>query len=239
MGDRVEMIDKETLLFSLIGESAIESKKAKLFNDNLNDMGVNAKMMPLNIRMDDIGFFLHNFKDSQIKGAYFQKEFWVTLYNLLDEMSDEAKVCGIIDTIDVRDSKNVAYIMQGRATLSLLNVKDKSVGIYGNSPTIKSIIYNLNKSGVKEVVLYDDVIERTLDLSDLMPDLAVDIVRVEGKQIEVKTDIFIDDRGDIDVDFRGELLDLGLDQEVSGKLTSYDVQKAIAKIKTKEWVENG
>jgi shikimate 5-dehydrogenase len=239
MGDRVEMIDKETLLFALIGESAIESGKAKLFNDNLNDMDVNAKMMPLNIRMDDIGFFLHNFKDSQIKAGYFQKEFWEVLYNLLDEMSDEARVCGIIDTMDVSDGKNYAYVMQGRAVVSLLEVKDKTVGIYGDNKTIKSIIYNLNSSGVKEVILYDDVIEKTLDLSKIMPDLNVDIVRVDGDTLESHADIFIDGRGDREVDTSSLILDLNIEEKVEDKLTFYDIEKEIAKIKTKEWVKDG
>jgi len=239
MGDRVEMIDKETSLFALIGESAIESGKAKLFNDNLNDMQVNAKMMPLNIRMDDIGFFLHNFKDSQIKAGYFQKEFWVTLFNLLDEMSDEAKVCGIIDTIDVSDGKNSAYVMQGRAAVSLLNLKDKTLGLYGDNPSIKSIVYNLNGSGVKEVILYDDVIEKTLDLTALIPDLNVDIVRVDGDTIESCVDIFIDGRGDREIDTSSLLLDLNIEEKVDDNLTCYFDEKEIAKIKTKEWVKDG
>ena len=106
MGYPIEMIDKETSLYSLIGENAIESKKDTLFNDCFKASDVNAKMMPLNIRMDDIGFFIFGFKDSQIKAGYFQKEYWSRLHELLEDMSEEAKLCGIVDTIDVKVIEN-------------------------------------------------------------------------------------------------------------------------------------
>lgn len=238
MGYPIEMIGKETALFSLIGENAIESKKDALFNDFYKDRDVDAKMMPLNIRMDDIGFFIYGFKESQIKAGYFQQEYWLRLHDLLDEMSDEAQVCGIIDTVDVKDGKNVATLTQGRATASLLKSQGKKVGLYGNTPTIKSILHHLK---AKEIVLYDETVENCMELMKLIPEgIAVDIVRVQDKTIKIdECDIFIDSGQNNKFTYHDSVKVLELTYHDSKYLNFDDIEKEIANIKTREWIENG
>lgn len=246
MGYPIEMIDKETALFSLIGESAIESKKDSLFNNYFKADDVNAKMMPLNIRMDDIGFFIFGFKDSQIKAGYFQKEYWLRLHDILDEMSEEAKVCGIVDTIDVVEGKNIAYLSQGRATESLLNTKDKKVGIYGNTASVKSILHHLK---AKEIVLYDEIVENCAELMKYIPEgISVDIERVQDSTIMIEDcDIFINALQDKDFTYHDSVQVLELTYTPRADLRTHDskylnftdIEEEIAKIKTKEWMKNG
>jgi shikimate 5-dehydrogenase len=241
MGYPIEMIDKETTLFSLIGENAIESKKDKLFNDFFKADDVNAKMMPLNIRMDDIGFFIYGFKDSQIKGGYFQQEYWSRLYDLLDEMSEEAKLCGIIDTIDVRDKTNIAYLSQGKAAVSLLKPKDKKVAICGNSASIKSILYHLVKASPGEIIFYDEVVENCMELMAMVPkEIKVDVERIKEPIMIKEADIMIDTCLNDTVTYHDNIPTiLQLHYNKSKYLTFNDIEKEIAKIKTKEWMNNG
>ena len=238
MGYPIEMIDKETSLFSLIGENAIESKKDTLFNDYFKARDVNAKMMPLNIRMDDIGFFIFGFKDSQIKAGYFQQEYWTKLHDILDEMSEEARVCGIIDTIDVVDGKNIAYLSQGRATESLLKSTGKKVGIYGNSASVKSILHHLQAT---EIVLYDKIVENCAELIKYIPkEISVDIIRVQDHTIMIEDcDIFIDSMQDIAIKYHDSVQVLELTYHDTKHLNLTDIDKEVAKIKTKEWMNNG
>ncbi len=238
MGYPIEMIDKETALFSLIGESAIESKKDSLFNNYFKTDDVNAKMMPLNIRMDDIGFFIFGFKDSQIKAGYFQKEYWTRLHDILDEMSEEAKVCGIVDTIDVIDGKNVAYLSQGKAIESLLKTEGKKVGIYGNTASVKSILHHLK---AKEIVLYDEIVENCAGLMQYIPEgISVDIERVQDNTIMIEDcDIFIDSLQDKEFTYHDNIQVLELTYHDTKYLNFNDIEKEIAKIKTKEWMKNG
>ncbi len=240
MGYPIEMIGKETLLFSLIGENAIESKKEALFNAFFKERDVDAKMMPLNIRMDDIGFFIYGFKDSKIKAAYFQEEYWQKLYELLEEMSPEAKQCGIVDTIDVKSGKNIAYLSQGRAANALLEPQDKIVGIYGNTPSVKSILYHLVKNNPKEIVLYAEIIEETLPLMEMIPaDIQVDVVRIEDTIMIDKCAIMIDAKMNNKLHYHDKITVLELGYHDSTHLTFIDIEKEIAKIKTKEWIEHG
>ncbi len=240
MGYPIEMIDKETVLFSLIGENAIESKRDALFNDCFKADDSNAKMMPLNIRMDDIGFFIYGFKDSQIKAGYFQEEYWEKLYELLEEMSHEAKLCGIVDTIDVKEGKNIAYLSQGRAANALLEPQDQIVGIYGNTASVKSILYHLVKNNPKEIVLYAEIIEDTLPLMEMIPkEIKVDIVRIEGAIMIERCTIMIDGKMDGKLGYHDKIKVLELGYHDSPNLTFIDIEKEIAKIKTKEWIKNG
>ncbi len=241
MGYPVEMIGKETTLFSLIGESAIESKKEALFNAYFKERDVDAKMMPLNIRMDDIGFFIYGFKDSQIKGAYFLQEYWEKLYDLLDEMSEEAKLCGIVDTIDVIDKQNIASLTQGRAMVSLLEPTQKRIGIYGNTPSVKSFLYHLKNTNVKEIILYDEVVENCAQLATLLPATTkVDIVRVQENSIMIDScDVFIDALANGVCHYHDIPTILTLNYHDSDNLNFHDIENEIAKIKTKEWMNNG
>jgi len=242
MGYPIEMIDKETTLYSLIGENAIESKKDTLFNDCFKASDVNAKMMPLNIRMDDIGFFIFGFKDSQIKAAYFQEEYWPKLYELLDDMSEEAKICGIVDTVDVKDKQNIAYLSQGRATVSLIQPKNKRVGLYGNTANIKSVLYHLVKEEPSEIILYNEIVENCIELMQLIPKgIKVDIQRIAEESIMINScDIFIDGLQDKKFNYHDSVQTIvELTYHDSQYLNFNDIEKEIANIKTIEWTNNG
>ena len=232
MGYPVEMIGKDTKLFSIIGESAIESKKESLFNDIFKEKDLDMMVMPLNIRNDDLGYFLYNFKNSKVSGAYFQKEYWQDVCHLLkDEIDDEAKVCGIVDSLDVVDGKNRAYVVVGEAISSLFEFKDKRVGICGDTPMIKSALYHLKQKGVDEFIFYDDIIERTLELTKIIDGCRYDVIRVEGSSFETDTDILLLDRDDLSPKGNSKVINLSLEFD--------KIEKEIAKIKTREWIENG
>nr|MCH9812768.1 hypothetical protein [Campylobacterota bacterium] len=222
----IEMIDKETALYALVGVNAIEEENSNLFNQYLQNANFNAKMMPLNIREDDIGFFIYGFKDSQIKEGYFNTEYWQTLYHLLDDMSDEANLCGLCDTIKVIEKQNFGDLYYGRATVAILNeitnIKSCKVTIYGNHELTKSILYNLIKMKPKQIVLAEMIIENTLELHAMIPqDIESDIERIEIK--DITTDILINSEN----------------QEIyigTKMINNQDILEKIAEIKTKEWM---
>jgi shikimate 5-dehydrogenase len=241
MGYPIEMIDKETKLFALVGENAIESKKEELFNNHFKSEDINAKMMPLNIRMDDIGFFIYGFKDSQIKAGYFQQEYWERLYDLLDNMSEEAKRCGIIDTIEVVNKQNIASLSQGKAATNLLQPRNKRIAIIGNSPSIKSILIHLAKEEPKEIVFYNHIIENCIELISFIPqNLKYDVERIQENQKLEGFDIIIDGNIDNHITYHdNKTAILQLTYHDNGYLNYLDIEKEIAKIKTKEWINNG
>jgi shikimate 5-dehydrogenase len=224
MGYPLEMINKDTILHAYVGVNAIEEEKSNIFNNYLMKANFNAKVMPLNIREDDIGFFINGFKDSKIKSGYFAKEYWQTLHNLLETQSDESKICGICDTIEVKDGQNLGSVIYGESCVSMIG-ENKTIAIYGNSATSKSILYHLVEKSPKEIILADLVVENCLEMDALVPrKIKSDIQRTTVD--ELKADVIIDSTNEtIKID------DITFNYE--------DILGKIAEIKTKEWIENG
>ncbi len=229
MGYPVEMIGANTALFSLIGTSAIEHKQAELFNEYFKEMDVDCKMMPLNIREDDIGFFLNGLKESQIKAVYFEKEYWDTIYTLLPTHDEEIKFCGICDTINIDNNAYTMRLSIGEAIVSTLtDVSNNTIMIVGSSPEAKSTLIHLIKQKVKKIVLAHKVIEELLDMIAIIPDeIEYDIIRIENNllsksnhQVVNCSQLQIDSTVDINKDFD-------------------KILTKIAEINTKKWSQYG
>ncbi len=224
MGYPVEMIGKDTTLYAMVGINAIEEANAEVFNRYLIEKDFDAKVMPLNIRQDDIGFFINGFKDSKIKEAYFAKEYWQTLYELLENINEEVKICSMCDTIKVVNKQNIGEVYYGKACASIIE-EDMTIAIYGNSPTAKSFLYNIVQKSPKLVILADMIVENCLEMSSLIPDtIKSDIQRVEADALVA----------DVIYDSTNQTINIG-----NNVLNYNDILEKIAQIKTKEWTENG
>ena len=191
-------MDKDTKLYSLIGVNALEEGFGKDFNDCFEELDINSKVIPLNIREDDMGFFLNGFKDSQIKAAYFAKEYWLTIPTLLDELSDEVKASQMADVVTVVDGKNIADVVYGRAVVELFKSKvdlsQSTISFSNHYPTSLNIIFNLEKEVTKELSLVKKEANIVID----------EVITINGDELKYE-----------------------------------DIIKQIAKIKTKEWKNDG
>jgi shikimate 5-dehydrogenase len=235
MGYRVA-IEKDTVLFSLIGTSAIESKSDTLFNREFKEMDINARMMGLNIREDDFGFFINGFKDSQIKGAYFKEEFWEIIPSMINEssLSEISKMFNLVDTLDIVGGEYQADFILPKAILQLIDTKNKTLAFYGSSNIIKSILSSLNDSLPSEIILIEDTIENLPPLMEYIPqNIRVDMESANNLS-NIKADILIGKLDGKEINSSNSVLDLSY-QKRANYLNLTDVESEIAKIKTKEW----
>jgi len=173
-----KMMDRQTTLYSLIGTDVLSAGLEMEFNEKFKEIDINSKILPLNIREDDIGFFLNGFKDSQMKAAYFTKEYWTVLPELLVDMSDEVKACGIADIVSVKNAHNIAEVVYGKAVTSLikkmLDLENSTISFSNHLPTSLSILYNLEREKTGQMSLLHKE-------SDIM--IGEDIV-IKGRKIE-------------------------------------------------------
>jgi len=229
VGYPVEMIGANTALFSLIGADAIEHKYDQFFNDFFKEMDADCKMMPLNIREDDIGFFLNGLKESQIKAVYFEKEYWERVVALLPCENDEIKFCGICDTIDINDGTYHMRLSIGEAIVSSLgDISNRTIMIVGSSPEAKSTLFHLIQQKVPKIILAHEVIEELLDMMAFIPsEIEHDVIRLED-------DIPLDSSDKI-VNFSHKKIrcDIDINQDFD------KILKNIAKINTKKWSQHG
>lgn len=225
MGYPVEMIGANTALFSLIGTDAIEHKHDTLFNDYFKAMDVDCKMMPLNIREDDIGFFLNGLKDSQIKAVYFEKEYWEKIYTLLPTSNEEINFCKICDTIDIKDGNYEMRLSIGEAIVSRIeDMQNKTIMIIGSTPEAKSTLLHLIKHNPQKIILAHEVVEELLEMIARIPEnISHDIIRIEKTLPEEISDITLN------FNAKPYPCTLDINQDFDKILTE------IAKINTKKW----
>ena len=229
MGYPVEMIGAKTALFSLIGTDAIEHKYDQRFNAYFKEMDVDCKMMPLNIREDDIGFFLNGLKDSQIKAVYFEKEYWEKIYTLLPTSNEEINFCKICDTIDIKEGAYDMRLSIGEAIVSSLeNITESTIMIVGSSPEAKSALFHLIQQNPQKIILAHAVIEELLEMMAQIPEhISHDIIRIEKSLPK--------DISDITLNFSETPYPCTLDIN-----RDFDkIVTEIAKINTKKWSLHG
>ena len=232
MGYPINQIGVNTRLFSIIGANAIEKKQDTFFNNAFQLLDVDCKMMPLNIREDDLGFFLHGLKNSKIEGAFLDSEYWKPVYDLLHEGNDEVQHCGICDTITIANNSYNVELVQGRATLDCVNelcdVSGKNVLIIGDTPSSKSFLWHLVKANPAKILLVAHEIEMLRDFVSLIPEhITYDVIRIQNNNIEEKADITVDFTNTNIISESQYHLDFTQDFN--------KILEKIAKIKTKEW----
>ena len=73
MGDSV--IDKNTILFGLIGVSALGDKIVPKINKAFAEKEINANIVPMNIQAKDFTFTLAGLRKAQLKGVLLKEEY--------------------------------------------------------------------------------------------------------------------------------------------------------------------
>ncbi len=188
-------INKETQLYVYIGPNAIEEKREALFNRYFEQQNINAKLMPLNIREDDLGFFIHNFKNSKIQAAYFAQEYWEKVALLLQSIDVVASDVSLVDTLHINQNKYTADflfpIAVKESILQQTTLQNRSIAVIGATPLALSVIKILKNETPGLFALYDDTIENLLPLEDAAKPVPCDINRLDTNAISQSYDILI------------------------------------------------
>lgn len=100
-------ITHETKLYGYIAEYAQSSRFSVILNGLFKTSGINAMMIPMNIRPDDVTFTLSQMRSSKLSGAFVASEYQEEAFGLLDEATETAQTEGICDFIRVCEERLV------------------------------------------------------------------------------------------------------------------------------------
>lgn len=92
-------ITVETKLYGFIAEEAHSSHFSVTVNRLFKENGVNAMVIPMNIRPDDIVFTISQMRNSKLSGALISNEYQEIVFSLLDSalpMAKEQEYCDCI-----------------------------------------------------------------------------------------------------------------------------------------------
>ena len=108
-----DQIQKQTKLFGLIAEHASPNRLFVMLNKIVKAEGVDAMMIPMNIREDDFYFTLSNMKKSHVNGAYIAPEYQENAVELLDEADEFVQVYNKCDFV-VREGEKLRGTYLGK-----------------------------------------------------------------------------------------------------------------------------
>ncbi|MDD2780339.1 hypothetical protein [Sulfuricurvum sp.] len=104
-----------TKLYGYIAENAHSSRFSVTLNKLYKETGIDAMMIPMNIRSDDVTFTISQMRSSKLNGALIGSEYQEEALSLVDEASSEALEGGYCDSIMIREGKLIGDLIMPRA----------------------------------------------------------------------------------------------------------------------------
>jgi shikimate dehydrogenase len=104
-----------TKLYGYIAENAHSSRFSVTLNKLYKETGIDAMMIPMNIRSDDVTFTISQMRSSKLNGAPIGSEYQEEALSLVDEASSEALEGGYCDSIMIREGKLIGDLIMPRA----------------------------------------------------------------------------------------------------------------------------
>jgi shikimate 5-dehydrogenase len=98
-------ITVETALYGYIAEEAHSSRFCAIVNKLFKGNNVNAMVIPMNIRPDDLTFTISQMRTSKLSGAVISMEYQEEAFGLLDIASEASKAASYSDFIRIVDGK--------------------------------------------------------------------------------------------------------------------------------------
>lgn len=98
-------ITAETKLFGFIAEEAHSNRFSSMTNKMFKADGINAMVIPMNIRPDDLVFTISQMRQSKLNGAVIGSEYQEEAFTLVDSVSNFAMENGLVDLITIENNQ--------------------------------------------------------------------------------------------------------------------------------------
>ncbi|HZF71698.1 hypothetical protein [Sulfuricurvum sp.] len=108
-------ITVETKLFGFIAEEAHSNRFSSMMNKLFKADGINAMVIPMNIRPDDVIFTISQMRHSKLSGAVIGSEYQGEALSLVDSASEFALEQGLVDLITIENNELSGDLIMPRA----------------------------------------------------------------------------------------------------------------------------
>lgn len=143
----------------VIGDPVSHSLSPALHSAGYTKLGIEDKFSyeARQVKPEDLAGFISSLRASNIRGVSVTKPHKETVMKFLDEITEEARDIGAVNTIVVAKNKLIGHNTDWLgATISLkkiVDLKDKKVVIMGAGGTAKAFAYGLNHENCKVKIL--------------------------------------------------------------------------------------
>lgn len=184
------MMDAKTKLFCVIGDPIEHSLSPAMHNAVFKKLGLNCAYAAFRVAPENLGSAVKGMKVMNFGGANVTIPHKVNVINFLDELSEEARIIGAVNTIKFGE-KLVGYNTDGYGALKALvnndaNPENKKILILGSGGAARAIAVTLALKGNVASLTILGVIEE--ELKKLVDDINKGTkIRATGKIMSEET----------------------------------------------------
>lgn len=149
------VITPSTRLFGLIGTSVSQSPSHITHNRYFQEMGLDAYYVKMVVEKEELEEFCSLIRLLPFEGLSVTVALKEAILPYLDEIDQEAKEIGAVNTLVIREGKIKGYNTDGIGALTALqrSVSGKKVTIYGAGGSARAIAFEAKKRGAQVTVV--------------------------------------------------------------------------------------
>ncbi len=183
------MVDAKTKLICILGHPVGHSKSPIMHNAILQDKNINASYMAFDVKPEDLEEAVKGLRKLSFLGANITIPHKEAVINYVDELTDEARNIGAVNTLFMKDGKLYGDNTDGRGfIISLMkdggfDPKDKTALVLGAGGASKAVCSKLVLEGITKMYLSDldqnKAEELKTHLNKLDPKIEVKLIKKE------------------------------------------------------------
>ncbi len=165
------MISGTTKLYGIFGYPVEHTFSPGMHNAAFKKLRMNARYVPFAVHPDNLRVAAKAILPLGICGLNITVPHKQAIISCLDELSEEARLIGAVNTIQIVDGKLVGHNTDGRGFIRSLrdsagyDLKGKTVFLIGSGGAARAVGFSLALSGVHKIFLYDVDLKKAVTLA--------------------------------------------------------------------------
>lgn len=184
------MITDETKLIGIIGTPIKQSFSPKIHNRAFQYLNLNYIYIPFDVLQQDLPKAVEAMKSLSFRGFNVTMPHKREIMAYLDEVSEDARIIGAVNTVVNQNGKLVGYNTDGKGYVQSLEdegiyVKDRTFVIAGAGGAARSVAVQLALDGAKKITILNRTIEKAHDIAQVIgksiPNVHIEVNCLENK----------------------------------------------------------
>jgi len=175
------MISGKTAIYGIFGYPVEHTFSPGMHNSAFSKLGMDACYVPFAVAPEKLGEAARAIQPLGLRGLNITVPHKEKIIPYLDELSEEARLIGAVNTIEIRDGALVGHNTDGRGFLRTLrenakfNPKGKKILFIGSGGAARAVGFSLALAGAKKIVFYDvDLVKASALAQDINQKTGVD-----------------------------------------------------------------
>ncbi|MBT9132052.1 MAG: Shikimate dehydrogenase (NADP(+)) [Firmicutes bacterium] len=196
------MIKGTTKIFGVIGFPIEHTASPAIHNAAFAALGLDCAYLPLAVRPENLGRAVAGLSSLGIIGLNVTIPHKETVIACLDEVSEEARRIGAVNTVAIRSGKLIGYNTDGKGFVQALkeegkiDIQGRRIVILGAGGAGRAVAVQSGLEGAGELIIFDKIAPRAkrlaADIGRNIPQLRVGVISWDKIKFNVgKADILI------------------------------------------------